>query len=66
MPRRSVVFLTLAYLTLTDGSLLAQFQKGGRGDAAATRGGWTFSLNEGKARARQTGKPLMVVIRCVP
>jgi hypothetical protein len=28
--------------------------------------GWLSSLEEGKAQARKTGKPLMVVIRCVP
>jgi hypothetical protein len=28
--------------------------------------GWLSSLEEGKARARQTGKPLLVVVRCVP
>lgn len=32
----------------------------------ATRHGWLWSLEEGKAKAKKTGKPLMVVVRCVP
>ena len=35
-------------------------------DANAGKYGWLSSLEEGKAQARKTGKPLMVVIRCVP
>jgi hypothetical protein len=42
----------------------AQKGKGMGGDAS--RFGWLSSLSEGKAQARKTGKPLMVVIRCVP
>ena len=34
--------------------------------AAALEGGWLPSLDEGMALARKTGKPLMVVLRCVP
>lgn len=45
----------------------AEAQKGGRrGEGDALRYGWLFSLEQGKAQARETGKPLMVVIRCVP
>ncbi len=40
-------------------------QKRGRGDPAA-RYGWLTGLEEGKAQARKTGQPLMVVLRCVP
>jgi hypothetical protein len=36
-----------------------------RGDDAA-RYGWLPTLEQGKAEARKTGKPLMVVIRCIP
>ena len=32
----------------------------------AARYGWLPGLEEGKAQARRTGKPLMVVLRCVP
>lgn len=42
-----------------------QAQRRGRGEDAA-RHGWLSSLQEGKAQARKTGKPLMVVLRCVP
>jgi hypothetical protein len=44
----------------------AAAQKGGKGDQEAVRQGWIFSLEEGKTQARKTGKPLMVVVRCVP
>jgi hypothetical protein len=37
--------------------------KGGPNGAAY---GWLSSLEQGKAQARKSGKPLMVVIRCVP
>ena len=43
---------------------LAQKGKGKGGEAG--RHGWLSSLAEGKAHARQTGKPLMVVFRCDP
>ncbi len=37
-----------------------------RGEVQAARHGWLSSFEEGKAQAKKTGKPLMVVIRCVP
>jgi hypothetical protein len=37
-----------------------------RGDQQAGQHGWIFNLEEGKALARRSGKPLMVVVRCVP
>ena len=41
--------------------------RAGIGSARARAGtGWLGSLEQGKAAARKTGKPLMVVIRCVP
>lgn len=58
-----VVFLALGIVALADASLLAQPR---RGDRAAAEYGWIFSLEEGRALARSSGKPLMVVIRCVP
>jgi hypothetical protein len=58
-----LVMLALGSVVLGEGSLLAQRR---RGDWQAARHGWLFSLAEGKAKARQTGKPLMVVLRCVP
>ena len=62
---RGVFCLALGFLVLTDGSLIAQ--RNPRGTVAdAGRNGWLFSLEAGKAEARKTGKPLMVVFRCVP
>lgn len=62
MQRLLLSFLVLAAVCLTTTPAFAQ--KGRGGDAA--RYGWLSSLTEGKAKARQTGKPLMVVMRCVP
>jgi hypothetical protein len=44
----------------------ANAQKGGRGGPNAFAHGWLGSLEQGKAQARKTGKPLMVEVRCVP
>jgi hypothetical protein len=44
----------------------AQAQRGSPGAAAAQRTGWIFSLTEGKRKAQETGKPLMLVFRCDP
>ena len=55
------VVLALGVFAGSNGPLPAQ----GR-DANAGKYGWLSSLEEGKAQARKTGKPLMVVIRCVP
>ncbi len=63
MKSRIVTVFALSILAGTGGSALPQF-KGG--DANAARYGWLSSLEEGKTKARQSGKPLMVVIRCVP
>jgi hypothetical protein len=60
-----VVALALGYVALGEGAALAQ-PGGPRGGEQGGRYGWLSSLEEGKARARQTGKPLMVVLRCVP
>ncbi len=40
----------------------------GQGDwqTEARRYGWLLSLGQGLDRARHTGRPLMVVIRCIP
>ena len=61
----SVAMLVVAGLALTDTPLLAQ-PRGPRGGEQAGRFGWLSSLEEGKSLARQNGKPLMVVVRCVP
>ncbi len=58
-----VVFLALGIVAVADASLLAQPR---RGDQPAAQYGWIFNLEEGKALASTSGKPLMVVLRCVP
>ena len=57
-----VALVALAGVALSEAPALAQR---GRGQAAA-RNGWLFSLDAGKRLARETGKPLMVVLRCEP
>jgi len=64
MKRLLLGFLVLGAAGLTATPALAQKGKGKGGDAS--RYGWLSSLTEGKAQARQTGKPLMVVLRCEP
>jgi hypothetical protein len=60
----SVAALTI--LAWLGGDARAQpFGKKGK-KAGKSASGWLSSLSQGKALARQTGKPLMVVIRCVP
>ncbi|HLJ95047.1 MAG TPA: hypothetical protein VKU02_17860 [Gemmataceae bacterium] len=58
-----LLLLALGVLLGTDVSLLAQPRRGG---GQARDHGWIFSLEEGKALARTSGKPLMVVLRCEP
>jgi hypothetical protein len=63
MRSRVVLAVALAGLALTESPALAQR---GRGEQAAVRNGWLFSLGSGMQQAKKSGKPLMVVIRCVP
>lgn len=63
MKSRIVTVIALGIIAGSGGSVLPQ-NKGG--DANAARYGWLSSLEEGKMQARESGKPLMVVIRCVP
>jgi hypothetical protein len=58
-----VFFLGVGVMILADGSVVAQFR---RGDQQAGKYGWLASLEDGKAQARKNGKPLVVVVRCVP
>ena len=44
----------------------AQRRGGRRGGVSAARFGWLSRLERGKAEAKKTGKPLMVVLRCEP
>jgi hypothetical protein len=63
MTGRCVVLLALGVLAVDGSPLRAQPR---RGEPQAARYGWLPSLEVGQAQARRTGKPLMVVIRCVP
>lgn len=60
---RTVFVLALGAITLIDSPLLAQKKVG---EFEAVQNGWLFSLSQGKAAAEKSGKPLMVVMRCVP
>jgi len=60
-----LVLLTLAGVVLGDASAFAQRGRGFEEQSTAQRG-WVASLGAGLRQARQTGKPLMVVLRCVP
>jgi hypothetical protein len=44
----------------------AQPRRGRGRNLEAGRNGWVMSLDRGRSLARQAGKPLMVVLRCVP
>ena len=57
-------FVAVGLVVLTHTRVMAQSGAGGSQDASSF--GWLFSLDDGKAQARQSGKPLMVVLRCVP
>jgi hypothetical protein len=59
------IFLALGFVALVDAPLLAQ-SSGERGEEVAVKRGWLTTLEEGKAQARKSGKPLMVVFRCLP
>jgi hypothetical protein len=62
MPCRLSLSLILGLLVVT-----APLSAQPRRDAGeVARYGWLSSLEAGKAQAKQSGKPLMVVLRCVP
>jgi len=60
-----VGFLALAVTALFVGCASAQRGRGTSPQEAA-RHGWLSDYREAKDRARQTGKPIMLVFRCVP
>ncbi len=64
MRRPGFAALALAGILFGDAPLRAQ--RGIFGEQAAARNGWLFSLSAGKQQARTSGKPLMIVLRCVP
>jgi hypothetical protein len=64
---RSVVVVALSVAGLMSAAENALAQRGRSfADQMAAQNGWEFSLSAGKRLARATGKPLMVVLRCVP
>jgi hypothetical protein len=63
---RPVVLVALGFMVMSSPSSWAQFRMPRRGNEPAGGFGWLASLEEGKAQAKKSGKPLMVVIRCVP
>jgi hypothetical protein len=64
MNYRCTALTALVLTALAAGSALAQRTRGGDPDVA--RHGWLSNFEEAKLQARKTGKPLMVVLRCVP
>lgn len=60
-----LVALTIAGIALGPASAYAQRDRE-NDDQAAGRYSWRFSLAAGMREARETGKPVMVVLRCVP
>ena len=66
MRSSSLVLFALGFVVLADAPVLAQRGRHRHGDQEAARYGWLGDLEQGNAQARQSGKPLMVVLRCVP
>jgi hypothetical protein len=64
MTCRAALLVSIGFVASLETPAQAQ-PKGGRG-MDASKYGWLSSLEEGKAQARKSGKPLMVVLRCVP
>lgn len=60
-----IALAALSLVLLSNESLQAQRGRGFR-DFEPARNGWLFSLEQGMAEARRTGKPVFVVVRCVP
>ncbi|HLW68832.1 MAG TPA: hypothetical protein VKS79_26200 [Gemmataceae bacterium] len=58
--------LPLAIVILANSPAPAQFRDRREGIPNAGQYGWLPSLSQGKAQAEKTGKPIMVVVRCVP
>lgn len=61
---RTATALTAAWMILSTGDVWAQ--RGSPGGAAASLNGWHFSFSEGKRRASEANKPIMLVFRCDP
>ena len=65
---KSGIISIITLVTVSWSFALAQSRDTGHvvPDPEALRNGWIFSLKEGESRARQSGKPIMVVLRCNP
>ena len=63
MHRPVLALFTLAVLVTP---ALAQPGVNPSEEREAVRTGWLFSYSAAKELARKTGKPLLVVLRCVP
>ena len=66
MHSRFITLLAVGCLVLAEAPVEAQPGGHGGENGDAARHGWRFDLDAGKAEARKSGKPLMVVLRCVP
>ena len=62
------MFTRIALLSLIAAALIYVFlmAQPRRGDFRAREYGWISNLDEAKALARKSGKPIMVVLRCEP
>ncbi len=56
------ILVAFASVAFTQSSSDAQGKFKGSGAGS----GWLPSLQEGRLQAKQSGKPMMVVLRCVP
>ena len=63
MRNQQLIWAGILVLILTH-SVEAQF--GGRGQREAREYGWLTNYRAAKDEARKSGKPIMVVFRCVP
>jgi hypothetical protein len=61
--KRAVFFIALGAIASQASPTSAQKKVG---EFEAVKYGWNFSLSQGKALAEKSGKPMMVVMRCVP
>jgi hypothetical protein len=66
MRTKTFVFLSLLVILFIGSPLSAQFRDRREGIPNAGQYGWLPNLAQGKAEAEKTGKPIMVVVRCVP
>ena len=66
MKNALVVSFTFGFFLAISTTSQAQFRNRRDGLPDAGQYGWLTNLEQGKAQAQKTGKPLMVVVRCVP